>query len=48
MSWLTPKRLRAATVTMFVLAGGVSTIGLSGSSTPTPAPAAHHAVASTR
>jgi hypothetical protein len=43
MTWLTPKRLRAATVTLFVVAGGVSTVGLSGSSTPVQAPTAHHA-----
>ena len=41
VSWLTPKRMRAATVTMFVVATGVSSVGLSGSSTPTRAPAGH-------
>ena len=48
MTWLTPKRLRAATVTMFVVAGGVSTIGLSGSSTPVHAPAHHASSTQTR
>jgi hypothetical protein len=42
MTWLTPRRMRAATVTMFVVAGGVSTIGLSGSSASPPRPAPHH------
>ena len=35
MTWLTPRRLRAATAVLFVLAAGVSSLGLSGS---TPAP----------
>jgi hypothetical protein len=44
MTWLTPKRLRAATVALFVAAFGVSSIGLSGSTTaPAHNPAAHHA-----
>jgi hypothetical protein len=33
MTWLTPKRLRAATLMLFVAAFGVSSFGLSGSST---------------
>lgn len=36
-SWLTPKRLRIATASLFVAAFGFSSVGLSGS---TPAP--HH------
>jgi hypothetical protein len=40
-TWLTPRRLRVATATIFVIAGGVSTVGLSGSTTP-PTPAHHH------
>jgi hypothetical protein len=43
VTWLTPKRMRAATITMFIVAGGVSTIGLSGSTPPQPKPAAVHA-----
>jgi len=34
-SWLTPKRLRALTVTAMCAAGLVSTIGVSGSTPPT-------------
>jgi hypothetical protein len=46
MTWLTPRRVRAATIALFVAAFGVSSIGLSGS-TPAPhhAPAAHVASA---
>jgi hypothetical protein len=33
-TWLTPRRLRALTVTAMVVAALVSTVGLSGSSTP--------------
>jgi hypothetical protein len=36
LTWLTPKRMRTATVALFVAAFGISSIGLSGS---TPAPA---------
>jgi hypothetical protein len=36
-TWLTPRRMRAATVTLFLAATGVSSVGLSGSSTPVPA-----------
>jgi hypothetical protein len=39
LSWLTPRRLRAITVALFVAAFAVSTVGLSGSSTPTAPPA---------
>ena len=39
LTWLTPKRLRAATIALFVAAFGISSVGLSGS---TPAPH-HHA-----
>jgi hypothetical protein len=37
-TWLTPKRMRLATATLFVLAIGVSSVGLSGSTAP---PTAH-------
>jgi hypothetical protein len=37
LTWLTPRRMRAVTVAMFVAATLVSSVGLSGSS----APAAH-------
>ncbi len=33
MTWLTPRRLRAATLALFVAAFGISSFGLSGSST---------------
>jgi hypothetical protein len=36
MTWLTPKRMRAATLALFVAAFGISSFGLSGST-----PAAH-------
>jgi hypothetical protein len=36
MTWLTPSRLRAATLALFVVAFGISSIGLSGSSTASP------------
>jgi hypothetical protein len=36
LTWLTPKRVRTATVALFVAAFGISSIGLIGS---TPAPA---------
>lgn len=42
LTWLTPKRMRMATVVLFVVAAGVSTVGMSGSSAPQH-PAAHHA-----
>jgi hypothetical protein len=38
MTWLTPRRMRAATIALFVAAFGVSSVGLSGS-TPPPAKA---------
>ena len=31
MTWLTPKRMRTATIALFVAAFGISSIGLSGS-----------------
>jgi hypothetical protein len=43
MTWLTPRRMKAATATLFVVAFGVSSVGLSGS-TPPPHPAVHHAI----
>jgi hypothetical protein len=39
-SWLTPKRLKRATIAAFVAATIVSGVGISGSAHPT---AAHHA-----
>jgi hypothetical protein len=41
-TWVTPTRLRRATVAAFVAAAIVSSVGLSGSTSPT---AAHHAPA---
>ncbi len=38
--WLTPKRMRALTIGAMCAAGLVSTVGISGSTTPPPA-AAH-------
>ena len=43
MTWLTPRRMKAATVALFVAAFGVSSIGISGSSSAAPTPAPHHA-----
>jgi hypothetical protein len=37
-TWLTPRRMRAATLALFAAAFGVSTVGLSGSSSATPHP----------
>jgi hypothetical protein len=34
MTWLTPKRLRAATIVIMVVAFAVSSVGLGGSSKP--------------
>ena len=45
MSWLTPRRLRAITITLFAVAAIVSSVGISGSSKPAPAPVVHHATA---
>jgi hypothetical protein len=44
MTWLTPRRLKMATISIFVAAFGVSSIGLSGSSVAKPA-ARHAAIA---
>jgi hypothetical protein len=41
-AWLTPRRLRAATVAVFAVAAGVSAVGLSGSSAPATRPAGGH------
>lgn len=43
--WLTPKRIRALTITAMVAAGLVSTVGISGSSAPVAHAAAHPAAA---
>jgi aryl-alcohol dehydrogenase-like predicted oxidoreductase len=43
--WLTPKRMRALTLSAMVAAGLVSTVGISGSSAPPAQAAAHHAAA---
>ncbi len=45
VTWLTPQRLRAATVALFVAAFGFSSVTLSGSTPPAhaqPVAAAHH------
>jgi hypothetical protein len=34
LTWLTPRRLRAATIALFVAAFGISSVGISGSSAP--------------
>jgi hypothetical protein len=39
LTWLTPRRLRIATITLFVAAFAVSAVGLSGSTAPP-----HHAM----
>jgi hypothetical protein len=48
--WLTPKRMRALTIAAMCAAGLVSTVGISGSTTPATAArhsaAAHHATPS--
>jgi hypothetical protein len=45
LTWLTPRRLRTATITLFVAAFAISAVGLSGSTAPphhaTPAPSIH-------
>jgi hypothetical protein len=43
--WLTPKRMRAATIAAMCAAGLVSTVGLSGSTPPSAHAPAHHAPA---
>jgi hypothetical protein len=43
--WLTPKRMRALTISAMVAAGLVSTVGISGSSAPVAHAAPHHAAA---
>jgi hypothetical protein len=35
-TWLTPKRMRAATATLFIAAFGISSVGLSGSTPAAP------------
>ena len=45
-TWLTPRRMRVATIGVMSAAFAVSTVGLSGS-TPNPRPAAAHAGAKT-
>jgi hypothetical protein len=42
MTWLTPRRMRAATAALFVAATLVSSVGLSGSTKPPPRTATHH------
>jgi hypothetical protein len=41
MTWLTPRRMRIATVTLFAIAVLVSSVGLSGSSAHRARPAQH-------
>lgn len=48
LTWLTPRRMRAATAALFAAAAIVSSVGLSGSSKPTAQPAAHHSGALAR
>ncbi|HEY4824793.1 MAG TPA: hypothetical protein VIH49_07055 [Solirubrobacteraceae bacterium] len=43
--WLTPKRMRALTISAMVAAGLVSTVGISGSTAPPAQATAHHAAA---
>ncbi|MFI4989443.1 MAG: hypothetical protein ACHQHO_00820 [Solirubrobacterales bacterium] len=43
--WLTPKRMRALTIAAMCAAGLVSTVGISGSTTPPVHATAHHAAA---
>lgn len=43
--WLTPKRMRTLTIAAMIAAGLVSTVGISGSSTPVAHAAAHQASA---
>jgi hypothetical protein len=42
LTWLTPRRMRAATVALFAVATLFASVGLSGSSKPQPRPAVHH------
>jgi len=42
LTWLTPRRMRAATVALFALATLFASIGLSGSTKPASPAAAHH------
>ncbi len=42
VTWLTPARMRVATIALFVAAMLVSTVGFSGSSKPSRASAAQH------
>jgi hypothetical protein len=39
-SWLTPRRLKRATIAAFIVAAIVSSVGISGATDPTPG---HHA-----
>lgn len=48
LTWLTPRRMRAATVTLFAIAVLVSSIGLSGSTRPPAKPVPHQAHISLR
>jgi hypothetical protein len=41
LTWLTPARMRAATIALFVVATLVSTVGLSGTTPPAKHSAAH-------
>jgi hypothetical protein len=43
LTWLTPRRMRAATVALFAVATLVSSVGLSGSSKPAHRPVVQHA-----
>lgn len=48
VTWLTPRRLRAATVTLFAVAVVVSSVGMSGSTTPAAKPVGHGVSAHSR
>ena len=43
--WMTPKRMRALTLSAMVAAGLVSTVGISGSTAPPAQATTHHAAA---
>ncbi len=43
LAWLTPRRMRAATIALFAAAVIVSSVGFSGSTRPPAKPVASHA-----
>jgi hypothetical protein len=42
LTWLTPRRMKAATIALFAVAALVASVGLSGSSAPATGPASSH------